>query len=193
MEADRWSDDGIKQIYVHKHTPDHSRLCSLSGETRVSVWTGHDLSVIRLFDLSSSSFPEEEAVCVLWLSLSGICFRQLGEGCLGGALLCLHGLWNVLRPVLLQKLWPLQWVMYDVFPEFFEMSSKVNYYVTTIFSFNINIFHTVSTVWQDFLIIRCFGYLCHGPCTWASFPVCVSMKWLFLQETCKRFSCHFAC
>lgn len=120
-------------------------------------------------------FPEEEAVCVLWLSLSGICFRQPGEGCLGGALLCLHGLWDVLRPVLLQKLWPLQWVMHDVFPDwkFLQMSSKVNYYDSTIFSFNINIFHTLNTVWKHSLIIRYFGYLYHGPCTLASFLVCV--------------------
>lgn len=55
-------------------------------------------------------FPEEEALCVLWLGLSGIRLRKPGERCLGGPLLCFQGLWNVLCPVVLQELWPLQWV-----------------------------------------------------------------------------------
>lgn len=55
---------------------------------------------------------EEEAVCLLRLGLSGLRLGQPGQGRLGRALLRLHGLWDVLRPVLLQELWPLQWVMW---------------------------------------------------------------------------------
>lgn len=76
----------------------------------------------------SWSFPEEEAVCVLWLRLSGICFRQSGKRCLGRPILCLHGLRNALCPVVLQKLWPLQWVEH--------WAAQCRSFVSTCYRFN---------------------------------------------------------
>lgn len=69
----------------------------------VSVVNGSDSWIFHCL-----LFPEKEAVCVLRLSLSGLRLRQPGQRRLGRSLLCLPGLWNVLRSVVLQELWPLQ-------------------------------------------------------------------------------------
>lgn len=115
VEADRWSYDGIKQTHVSS-----SRSAALRPERPPFIYQKRLECLFKqdAFEASAPPLicsplppPEEEAVCLLRLGLSGLRLRQPGEGRLGRALLRLHGLWDVLRPVLFQKLWPLQWVM----------------------------------------------------------------------------------